>query len=291
MVPSLSHWDEAPRSNETLGAPQLLLPPQEKQEPFSLCPLRDVSLLFSQYHCEHSPLRGNWACRKTWGAYPPWLSQITGWGPGFSPLNRSLGPQDLHSHVRVQPRRWTPRLAIAGSDLVQMSTATEGGFCENPALCRRALPSTPNQGPVNTPHCLQDGSSEGLISGRWQPLAEEKPQHGTNSWLFLFPSQGCTLSFADTDLSPLQPRLARRSLSLQSGGETLPALFMQRSSLLTSPLPEFPTHVPLLFVAQTVWPPSALPSSDLTTWPWQPAEITPGLRHLFLAQIITCLTL
>lgn len=171
-----------------------------------------------------------------------------------------------------------------------MSTATEGGFCENPALCRWALPSIPNQGPVNTPRSLQDGSSEGLNSGWWQPLAEEKPHHGTSSWLFLFPKDARFHLLTQTE-SPLQPRLACRSLSLQSGGETLPILFMQRSSLLTSPLPEFLTHEPLLFTAQTMWPPSPLPSSDLTTWPGQPAEITLGLRHLFLAQIITCLTL
>ena len=225
------------------------------------------------------------------GLVPPGSARSQGGGLALSLLNRSLGPQDLHSHVRVQPRRWTPRLAVASSGLVQMSVDTEGGFCENPALCRRALPSTPNQGPVNTPHRLQDGSSEGLNVGGGSPSQRKNLSMGPTLGYFYSPVEDARFHLLTQTMSPLQPRLARRSLSLQSGGETLPALFMQRASLLTSPLPEFPTHVPLLFVAQTVWPPSALPSSDLTTWPWQPAEITPGLRHLFLAQIITCLTL
>lgn len=114
----------------------------------------------------------------------------------------------------------------------------EGWVCREPCSLQMGSANTSQKpGPCKYSHSPELHGSAVPDSGWWQPLTEEKPQHHTSSWLFLFPSQGCTLSFADRLSHLTQPRLACRSLSLQSEQGGASTLFMQRSSLLTSPPP------------------------------------------------------
>lgn len=131
------------------------------------------------------------------------------WGGGvaFSLLSCLLKPQDMTSLGRGQSRLVAARRLQQVSKRAQTSRATKAGFARHPS---------PADWFYNLPRTR---SSLALTAAFGLALAEEKPHHGTHSAIFI--SQPRTKAFilqTQTE-SPLQPGLARRSLSLQSGGE------------------------------------------------------------------------